>query len=173
MKGTIYGIRSVSDNNVIYVGSTVDFERRKRDHINVCYGHYKSSNLPVYSHIREICSDRENFNDYFIFDMLAEVEADNRRQIKAVENEYIEKLSPKYNVNRAYVSRETYLAEERERVKTLYDTSTGYAEKMRAMNKKWFEDHPNYYKAWSEKNKEKRREYSRKYKVKKKKVQIL
>ena len=54
MIGTIYKIVSKIDRNKIYIGSTWDFTRRKREHKSHCYNkNCRDYNSPVYKYIRE------------------------------------------------------------------------------------------------------------------------
>jgi hypothetical protein len=51
----IYHIRCIETKRVIYVGSTTNFEQRKRSHKNVCCNanNQKDYNCPIYCYIRD------------------------------------------------------------------------------------------------------------------------
>ena len=51
---TIYGIRAVGDEAVIYIGYTTNFNQRKLEHKSVCLNpNKKCYHYPIYNHIRE------------------------------------------------------------------------------------------------------------------------
>ena len=51
---TIYGIRAVGNEAIIYIGYSTDFNQRKRQHKRSCLNpKSKCHHLPIYKHIRE------------------------------------------------------------------------------------------------------------------------
>ena len=63
---TIYGIRAVGDEAIIYIGYTADFNRRKRQHKRNCLiSNSKDYHFKIYQHIRENHRDYEG--DIFEF----------------------------------------------------------------------------------------------------------
>ena len=66
MIGTIYKIVSKKDRNKIYIGSTWNFTRRKRQHKSSCYNEKdRDYNSPLYKYIR-VNGGLDNFEFYTI-----------------------------------------------------------------------------------------------------------
>jgi group I intron endonuclease len=90
----VYAIVCRNDNvKNMYVGSTVDLDKRKREHKSLCYNkNFSSYNLKVYKFIRE----NDGF-DNFEFEILEEVCCQNKQQLLEREKFYIECLEPTLN----------------------------------------------------------------------------
>lgn len=74
-----------------YIGSSKDIKRRWRDHKKISLWKRYSNN--------KMYQDFQKYGiDYFVFEILAEVEPD---KLKEVEQQFIEKLHPTYNSIRA------------------------------------------------------------------------
>ena len=88
MLGIVYCIREISNNKVIYVGSTVTtLARRKNHHKTYCYKYNEQRN--IYKYIRAVCPNREDFDQYFIFEVLKTVIIDSRNELLKLEQDYI------------------------------------------------------------------------------------
>jgi hypothetical protein len=162
MNGIIYGIREKSTGEIIYIGSTTKtLGDRRSNHLKACFILLKED-MPVYPYIRERC-DKESFPEYFVFEPLFSGEFTDRTEVRKKEREYMEKFCPKCNKNRAYTSREEKAKENRERVKALIDTSSGYKEYQVKKSKEFFQDNPDYYAEWVKNNRDKKREASKRY----------
>ena len=80
---TIYGIRAVGDEAVIYIGYTANFRQRKINHkFNILNPNSKCYYLPIYNHIRE----KGGYDKYEF--VVLEQSKDN---IKFKEREYTDK----------------------------------------------------------------------------------
>ena len=143
----------------IYIGSTTNFRRRKCAHKNSCNKegntHY---NTKVYKGIR-------NNGGWDNWDMIQikEVSCNNKKELNAIEREFIEKLKPTLNyqllLNRTTEDLKKYIEEHKEQ-------SNNYQKNFREKNKE-------YIKQWRKNNKEKIVESGKEYRSKnKEKIKI-
>ena len=87
------------DENItdIYVGSTTNFKRRCREHINTCYNiNKKHYNIKLYKFIRE----NDGF-DNFIFEIIKKFTCENKTELLKEEDKYIVELNSTLNCFRA------------------------------------------------------------------------
>jgi len=87
MKSGIYKIRNLV-NGKIYVGSAVDFDKRKREHFNLL-----KNNKHVNKHLQS--SWNLNGEDSFLFEIIEEVH--DKENLIEREQCYIDILKPSYN----------------------------------------------------------------------------
>jgi len=171
MLGYIYKIED-DYNKVLYVGSTEDFNRRIGDHEQK----YIYSNRNLYKFLRD---------NYIILELIVikEIEVEDNKELKKIEQQYIRELEPIYNINCACVDderkeelkeyRRNYQQEHRKEFRE-------YSKKHYHKNKaKYRELHKEYYnknidnmkeqqKIYYHKNKERIREYQKEYEAKNK-----
>ena len=147
-----------------YVGSTIDFDRRKRDHKNTC-NNVKSTkyNLPVYRYIRDNGS-WENWD----FEILERYHCRNKESLVKRERYWLEKKGAKLNSCYPQRSQKEYIEDNKEQIleqrKEHYQRNKekikGKAKEYREQNKeKILENKKEYHK----KNKERRKEYNKEW----------
>lgn len=90
-KITIYKI-SDNNNNVLYIGSTINYHRRLYNHKKMCVDSLK----PLYTYIRNI----NGWNNCTMEPILeTELNSDEYNKVKLIlEQYYIDLLNPKYNL---------------------------------------------------------------------------
>lgn len=91
MKGIIYKLQCIDNNNIFYIGSTINLPRRLRQHKHSCKSG-KEYNYKLYKKIREN-GNWENFN----IEILEETEVAFRNELYEIEKNYIKNLDPKLN----------------------------------------------------------------------------
>jgi hypothetical protein len=128
MKGYIYGIRDTRDERLIYIGSTQQrlLCMRKGDHTKP-----STKKRPIHLYV----ADHGGW-DFFRFECLYEGEFETVTDLRKTEQEWITRFNPPQNHQRAYLSREQYLADNREH------------------QAKFRKAHPGYYQKYAEKQKE-------------------
>lgn len=94
-KITIYNILSNISNEILYVGSTINFGRRVYDHKKMC----SDSLRPLYADIR----DNIGWDNCTVSPILeTEVRSNESDKVKLIlEQYYIDALQPKHNVRRS------------------------------------------------------------------------
>jgi hypothetical protein len=81
-----------------YVGSTVDFTKRKCDHKKCCNGdNYKSHNTPIYKTIR----DNGGWDNWKMIEIESRLVKD-KREAERIEQEWIDKLKSNMNSQKAF-----------------------------------------------------------------------
>ena len=130
----MYVIYKIYYNDVLlYIGSTIDFKKRKREHKSNCYNQNSSNyNLKLYKYIRDnnIVFDEDliwNFEQTNIID---------KTEARKLEGKYITELQPLCNNNVAGRSEKEYF-------------------------KQWYEDNRDYKKQWIENNRDYIKEYEK------------
>jgi len=98
-KYIFYQIASLDETiEFMYIGSTIDFIRRKHEHKKTCNNEKnKNYNLPIYKFIRE----NGNWSNFYIVP-IEEAEFETKLQARIHEHQLIEKY--KLNKNNAYTS---------------------------------------------------------------------
>jgi len=103
--GTIYTIKT---DNGLYVGSTCDFTRRKRDHKSICFNeNSKQYNLKVYKNIRK------NGGEYTI-EIYKMFPCNSVDELRIEEKNVIKYLNPNLNTYSAFQSVEERKEETKE-----------------------------------------------------------
>ena len=93
MKYIFYSIKSIDNDEIIYVGTTTNYKKRMIQHKSRSKNENdKEYNKPLYIYIRE----QGGFNN-FEFDIIEEVECDNKNEALVIENKYIEQYNCKCN----------------------------------------------------------------------------
>lgn len=107
MKGTIYCIKEKSTDKVIYIGSTTKYlANRKGVHLMNCYKYNKD--FPIYEYMRSVCPDRNDFSNYFSFEILKTVTVTERKELLELENLYIQKNEDLLNKRKATLTKEEF-----------------------------------------------------------------
>jgi hypothetical protein len=114
-KCCIYKIEHIENENLLYVGHTTEFNKRKNRHKSNCYNQNDNStfNLKLYQMIRE--------NGGFEMFKMIEVEkyqCNDRREAERRENEVMKNLKANMNMKPSYVSEE----ERKEKYKKYYES---------------------------------------------------
>ena len=90
----IYKIYQINDPSMIYIGSTINFKRRKSQHIkNTLNRRKRSYNTPLYKYIRG-CGGFEKFT----IEIVEEYPCDNKQSGLKREKELIDLMNAKLNV---------------------------------------------------------------------------
>lgn len=133
MNGVIYGIKDLSSEEIIYIGSTTNLYNRKRLHRCDCFT--KQKELLVYNYIREK-TDREHFDECFAYEILYSGEFETRQELRIKEQEFIKDKAPHCNQLKAFLSeaeRQEYLQE----YQCEYQRTYQKTEKWRAYFREW------------------------------------
>jgi len=110
MNGIIYKIYHKDNEDLFYIGSTTDLDRRKREHkYNCANRNSRHHNSKLYQIIRENGSW-----ECFQFDIIEQVCCETQEDLFKKEDEYITTLKPNMNSQKAFV------AETREEYKKQY-----------------------------------------------------
>ena len=89
----IYGITQIDSDELMYVGSTISFNKRILKHKSNCNNEKgEKYNMPVYKYIRDN-GGIDNFN----FEIIFKVNCYNKYELELVERSYIDDLKPKMN----------------------------------------------------------------------------
>ena len=184
MKGIVYCIKEISTNEIIYVGSTtLGIEKRLRLHISACYT--GNNVIPVYDHIRKICNKRENFNKYFLSLELQSIEFEDRTELLKIEREYIDKLNPKFNKAKPWLTNEEKRASYEMQKKRCVISHQLKPEKYKKQHHDWVDNNREAYNAYrkeyrlrkrlneTQEEKEKRLAYQRDYMRKRRELKKL
>jgi len=101
----IYKIYQTELPDLIYIGSTNNFSRRKSNHKKNCTNRVsKKYNYPIYQYIRG-CGGWSKFN----MEIIDKFESDNKNSFLEKEQHYIDLLEPKLNSMRAIKKNKTNL----------------------------------------------------------------
>ena len=106
----IYKIQHKEIDELLYIGSTTDFTRRKYSHKSRCNNaNAKYYNLKVYKMIR----DNGGFDNFNII-VIKEYPCNNKREAEAEEDKVMREMKANMNAIRPYVSREERLEQKRD-----------------------------------------------------------
>jgi len=101
-KTIIYKIQGIDNPELLYVGSTTDFTKRKYHHKNNCDNpNNKGHNFKLYQMIRE-----NGGWDMFNMVIVKEFPCENKRQAEAEEDKWIREMKANLNSHRAFVTPE-------------------------------------------------------------------
>jgi hypothetical protein len=157
-KSVIYKIEHIDNPELLYVGSTTDFIRRKSNHKHDCnYINGNTYNLKLYTMIR----DNGNWESFKIM-IIKEFPCNNKIELIIEEEKHRKELQATLNSNRAYVSIETTkeLKKEYSKIKEYkqkyYEI---YNENLKEKAKEYRETNKDKIKEYRETNKDKIKEY--------------
>ena len=168
--GIIYKL--VSDDVEIkecYVGSTVNFIRRKHEHKSNCNNiNSKRYNLYVYKFIR----DNGGWNSYSMI-QIEEYKFNTRNELNARERHWIETLQAKLNKNIPTRTDKEYYESHKDEAKDYYESHKDKIKEYKLKNKELIRiKKKDYYKINKEIIKDKRKEYHLKNKDKRKEYHL-
>jgi hypothetical protein len=144
-KTVIYKIQHIDKDELLYVGSTTDFRRRKNTHKQSC----KRGTIKLYEMIRDN-GGWEMFNMVIIKEFCCE----NAEQARREEDRIMREMKANMNMIRAYLTEEERTQQNRE-----------YSEQYRENNKERIKQYQEQYQEQyrKEENKEHRKEYDKQY----------
>ena len=132
-KTVIYKIINYDNPDLVYVGSTTHFTKRKQQHKHNCNNDfYKGHNIKLYRMIREN-GGWDNFDMVFLCDY----PCNNKREAEKEEDKYMLELKTSMNDKRAYHTNQDYRLEHLEEKKE-------YDKKYRELNKENYNVVVNY-----------------------------
>ena len=155
MIGIVYCIREISSDKIIYIGSTINYYKRKAVHKTDCYKHEKQ--LPLYQYIHSVCPDKNDFDNYFRFDELEIVDIQNRKELRQIEEKYIRKNTGILNQKKAFQTKDELKEYRRD-----YSREYSKTEKQKEYHRDYSRDYSRE-NSKTEKQKEYHRDYSCKY----------
>ena len=141
----IYKIQHKNNENLLYIGSSTDFNKRKKSH-QYCCNHTEYNNT-----LYTIINNNGGW-DMFICEIIEIYPCKNRIEAVIKEQEYITKLNPSINTQRAYVSNETKCNERKEYY-------SNHKEQYRQYDRERYKKDPLRAKRYLENNPEKKKQY--------------
>jgi hypothetical protein len=149
-KTIIYKLINYDYPELVYVGSTTNFTKRKQQHKCGCLNNTnnKKNNIKVYLSIREN-GGWQNWNMIKICDY----PCSNKREAEQQEDKYMLELKANINIHRAYRNQKEFYEENKDKFK----------EYKKANNEKIKEYQKEYHKQYSEDNKDKINQNKKKY----------
>jgi len=151
-KTIIYKIQHRDIDELLYVGSTTDFTRRKAEHKRRCNNaNDKSYNSKVYQMIR-----KNGGFDCFNIIVIKEFPCSNKREALAEEDRIIREMKSNMNKIRAYVTPEDV----KEQKKQYYEQNK---EQIAERQKQYYEQNKEQFKQYYEQNKEQIAENKKQY----------
>jgi hypothetical protein len=172
-KTIIYKLINYDYPELVYVGSTTNFTKRKQQHKESCLNEKSNKhNLKVYTNIREN-DGWENWNMIKICDYPCE----NRREAELEEDKYMTELKANMNMIRASRTKQQYYDDNKEKIqenmKEYYDANK---EKIQENMKEYRDNNKEkiqqYEKEYRDNNKEKIQEYMKEYRETNKEILI-
>jgi hypothetical protein len=151
-KTIIYKLVNYDYPDLVYVGSTTNFTKRKQCHKCNCHNEEaKGYNYKVYVNIREN-GGWENWHMIKICDY----PCNNKREAELEEDKYMMELKANMNMVRAFRPREQYYEDEKEKIleykKEYYE---GNKEELKEKKKEYYETNKAKFKEYRENNKKK------------------
>jgi len=128
MIGTIYAIREISNDKIIYVGSTNKLKPRINNHIYHCYTLKKD--YPVYKYIKSIAANKSDFYSYFEFVILYTTNCESSRELNEIEQQFLNKYNDTIlNAQKAFRSEEDNNEYRRKYMNQYYKENEDYRQK--------------------------------------------
>jgi len=168
----IYSITSNDSPEDIYVGHTIDFEKRKNKHISVCNNPTANGyNIKLYQTIR----DNGGFDNWNMDIIYHYKDCKNRRDAQVMEQVFIEKLNANLNMVRSHLDEEVKKEENKKYREENKEKISERMKKYREENKEYLLQKANEYaiihkdkirerqKKYYEENKEKKSERYKKW----------
>jgi hypothetical protein len=154
-KTIIYKLVNYDYPDLIYVGSTTNFTKRKQDHKKTAYNEKsKGYKLKLYQIIIKN-GGWENWNMIKICDYPCV----NKREAEKEEDKYMMELKANLNTNRAHRTQQEYYKENKDYYKEYHKQySEDNKEKLQEYKKQYREDHKDYYKEYHKKYREENKE---------------
>jgi len=159
-KTIIYKLINYDYPELVYVGSTTNFTKRKQQHKQRCLNEKnKNHNLKVYVSIRDY-DGWENWNMIKICDY----PCNNKREAELKEDEYMTELKANMNMKRASRTQQQYREDNKEKIKEYYeDNKEKLQEYKKEYNKEYRENNKERIQEYCENNKEKINQQKKEY----------
>jgi hypothetical protein len=155
-KTIIYKLINYDYPDLVYVGSTTNFTKRKQCHKCNCHNEKsKNHNLKVYTNIRDY-DGWENWNMIKICDY----PCNNKREAELEEDRYMLILKANMNSHRAFRTQKQYYEDNREKMKEYRENNK---EKIQEYKKEYYETNKDNFKEYQETNKEKIKDKMKEY----------
>ncbi len=153
-KTIIYKIQNIDNPELLYVGSTTDFTKRKNCHKNNCDNpNTKCHNFKLYQMIRE-----NGGWDMFNMVIVKEFPCENKRQAEAEEDRCIREMKANLNSHRAFVTPE-------ERIEQMKQYRLEHKEQIAEQVKQYYTKHKDKIKQWKLEHKDKLAERDKQYRL--------
>ena len=156
-KCVIYKIQHRWKDELLYIGSTTNFAKRKVQHKQRCFDGSTKSNYRLYSTIR----DNEGW-DAFNMVIVKEYPCENKRQAECEEDRIIREMNASLNMYRAFISPEEGKERDKKTAKMRYENNKNkieFIEKEKKRKKEYYEKFKfnvlEKQKEYSERNREK------------------
>ena len=128
-----------------YIGSTINFKNRKSKHKSAC----NNPNSKEYNYKKNIFIRDNGGTDNFYFNILKNVNCNNKKELHKLEGEYIKLYNSSLNNRIEGRTNKEYRENNKLQIK--------------GKKKEYYEKNKEYQKEYYEKNKEKRKKYFREY----------
>jgi hypothetical protein len=155
-KSIIYKIEHLENPELLYVGSSTNFIKRKQQHKLNCHNetgfHY---NIRVYKMIR----DNGGWDQFKII-IIKEYPCNNKIELLIEEDRIMKELKASLNSQSAYTSSEDRILQKKELDKQYRINNI---EKLKQYDKEYYKDHEKKYKEYREIHKEKHNEYNKQW----------
>ena len=163
-KTTIYKIQHRDNDELLYVGSTTDFTRRKYSHKYICNNtNHKRHNIKLYKMIR----DNGGF-DCFNMTIIKEFPCQNKQEALSQEDKIMRQLKANMNNNKAFRTPEESVEYQKQYRQENQDELTEKRRQRYKLNReKYLEQRKQYYELNREKYLELRKQY---YELNKEKI---
>lgn len=111
VNGVIYKIILIEDDTCLYVGSTVNLEKRVNSHYSICYNsHSDGFTKPLYKHIRDNKIDFRNDCEFIVIKTVENTDKLEKEEfmksLHIYEQKKIDKHQPLYNSFKAFRTEE-------------------------------------------------------------------
>jgi hypothetical protein len=155
-KTIIYKLINYDYPELVYVGSTTNFTKRKQHHKSSCNNEKNlNHNLKVYTNIREN-DGWENWNMIKICDY----PCNNKREADLEEDKYMTELKANMNMKRASRTQQQYYEDNREKLQEkMKEYRDNNKEKIQEHRKEYYETNKDNFKEYYETNKNNFKEY--------------
>ena len=154
-KSVIYKIQAIHDDNLLYIGSTTDFTRRKSEHKS----RHKTKKTKLYEMIRG-----NGGWDSFNMIIIKKYPCENKIELQIEEDNMMREMESILNMKRAYVP-----AEEQTNQKAINNKKykTLHEERLKKQNKEYYEKHKEeilkYQKEYQQTHQEQKLKYQKEY----------
>ena len=132
-KLVIYKIQHVDNPELLYVGSTTDFTKRKNGHKSRCSNHNPIGNKYNYK-LYQMMMDNGGWS-MFNMVVIKEFPCENKRQAEAEEDKLIREMKSNMNSNRAFITPEEIIERQKQYNLEHRDENIEYKKQYRLENK--------------------------------------
>ena len=156
-KSIIYKIQHEDNPELLYVGSTTDFTKRKSHHKSNCNNDKKQNyNFKIYKMIRD-----NGGWEMFKMIIIKEYPCNNKIELLLEEDKIMIELKSNMNEHRASRTRKQYREDNKEQIKQYKED---HKEQIKQKDKQYKEDHKEQIKQYREDHKEQSKQYKEDHK---------